>query len=78
MRVYIDQGLCGGCGPCVDTCSEVFDLNDDRIDSMQADEVPEFFSTLVEKRWIVIRAKQLLLRCNFINTNKASTSWSIL
>ncbi len=41
MRVYVDPDLCSGCGPCVDTCPEVFDLNDDGIAFMKVDEVPE-------------------------------------
>ena len=46
MRVYINPGLCNGCGPCIDTCCEAFDLNDDWIVSMKVDEVPEeFFDT---------------------------------
>ncbi|MBW7991263.1 MAG: ferredoxin [Planctomycetes bacterium] len=43
MRVYVDPDLCSGCGPCVDTCPEVFDLNDDGIAFMKVDEVPEDF-----------------------------------
>jgi ferredoxin len=46
MRVYVDPDLYSGCSPRVDTCSEVFDLNDDGIDSLKSDEVPEeFFDT---------------------------------
>jgi ferredoxin len=43
MRVYVDPDLCSGCGPCVETCGEVFDLNDDGIAFVKADEVPEEF-----------------------------------
>jgi ferredoxin len=43
MRVYVGPDLHSGCGRCVDTCPEVFDLNDDGIDFMEVDEVPEEF-----------------------------------
>ena len=43
MRVYVDPDLCSGCGPCVDTCPDVFDLNDEGIAIMKVDEVPEEF-----------------------------------
>jgi ferredoxin len=41
MKVYIDPDLCSGCGPCIDTCPEVFDLNGDGIAFMKVDEVPD-------------------------------------
>jgi ferredoxin len=28
MKAIIDDTLCSGCGVCVDTCPEVFDMND--------------------------------------------------
>ena len=43
MRIYVDPNLRSGCGPCVDTCPEVFDLNDEGIAFMKVDEVPEEF-----------------------------------
>ena len=43
MRIYVDPNLRSGCGPCVDTCPEVFDLNDKGIAFMKVDEVPEEF-----------------------------------
>jgi hypothetical protein len=36
------------------------------------------FSRTVEMRRMVVPAKQLLLRDNFINTDEAGTCWSIL
>lgn len=29
MRAYVDQDTCIGCGVCVDTCPDVFRLNED-------------------------------------------------
>lgn len=29
MRAYVDQDLCIGCGLCVSTCPEVFEMNAD-------------------------------------------------
>lgn len=31
MKVVIDQDGCIGCGLCVNTCPEVFEMNDDNI-----------------------------------------------
>ncbi|HHY11641.1 MAG TPA: ferredoxin [Firmicutes bacterium] len=28
-KVYVDEDLCIGCGLCVDTCPDVFELGDD-------------------------------------------------
>ncbi len=28
-KVYVDEDLCIGCGVCVDTCPDVFELTDD-------------------------------------------------
>jgi ferredoxin len=30
-KVTVDASLCTGCGLCVDTCAEVFELGDDGI-----------------------------------------------
>ena len=29
MRAYVDQDMCIGCGVCVATCPEVFEMNED-------------------------------------------------
>ncbi len=41
MRIYVDPDLCIGCGPCVNTCPEVFDLNDDGVAFTKVDEISE-------------------------------------
>lgn len=40
MKVTIDPELCTGCGPCVDICPEVFELNDDGLAVVKVDQVP--------------------------------------
>ncbi len=40
MKVSIDPELCNGCGPCVDICPEVFELNEEEIAVVKVDEVP--------------------------------------
>lgn len=40
MKVRVDPDLCTGCGVCVDTCPEVFELRDD-ISVVLVDVVPE-------------------------------------
>ncbi len=39
MKAAVDQDLCTGCGLCVDTCSEVFEMGDDTA-RVIADPVP--------------------------------------
>jgi ferredoxin len=39
MKVYVDPELCSGCGPCVDTCPEAFELNEEGIAVVKVDEV---------------------------------------
>jgi len=29
MKVYVDEGICIGCGLCTGICPEVFEMNDD-------------------------------------------------
>jgi ferredoxin len=40
MKVRVDAELCTGCGVCVDTCPEVFELRDD-ISVVLVGEVPQ-------------------------------------
>lgn len=40
MKVCIDQQLCNGCGPCVDICPGVFELNEEGIAEVKVNEVP--------------------------------------
>ena len=41
MKVYIDPDICTGCGPCVDVCPEVFELNEKGIAVVRVEEVPD-------------------------------------
>ena len=41
MKVYVDSNVCGGTGLCVDTCPEVFELNQENISNASIDEIPE-------------------------------------
>jgi ferredoxin len=40
MKACVDSDLCTGCGPCVDICPEVFELNDEGVAIVKLDEVP--------------------------------------
>ena len=40
MKVTVDEETCIGCSLCVDTCPEVFEMNDDKA-RVKVDEVPE-------------------------------------
>jgi len=40
MKVTVDEESCIGCSLCVDTCPEVFEMNDDKA-RVKVDEVPE-------------------------------------
>jgi len=44
MRVIVDKELCTGCGLCVDTCPEVFEMGDDTAQVI-ADPIPESAET---------------------------------
>ena len=48
MRAYVDQGTCIGCGVCVDTCPEVFQLNEDGKAEAIADTTEENRSGVLE------------------------------
>jgi len=40
MKAIIDKETCTGCGLCVNTCPEVFELEDD-VASVKGDSIPE-------------------------------------
>ena len=40
MKAKVDENLCTGCGLCVDTCPEVFKM-DDSVAKVIAEKVPE-------------------------------------
>jgi ferredoxin len=40
MKAIVDQETCIGCGLCVETCPEVFEMADDKAKA-KVDEVPE-------------------------------------
>jgi len=37
-KVVVDKDLCTGCGLCVESCSAVFEMNDDNIAKVKASE----------------------------------------
>lgn len=40
MNVRVDPELCTGCGLCVDTCPDVFQLNDSDVAEVIVDPIP--------------------------------------
>ena len=40
MKVCVDAEACSGCGPCVDICPEVFELDEEGIAVVKVAEVP--------------------------------------
>ncbi len=41
MNIVVDEGNCSACEVCVDTCPEVFEINDDGIVALLINPVPE-------------------------------------
>jgi ferredoxin len=41
MKVHVDADLCSGSGACIDTCPQVFELNQDGISVTKMTNVPE-------------------------------------
>lgn len=40
MKAFVDQDVCTGCELCVDTCPEVFEMNDNSIAQVKGENVP--------------------------------------
>ncbi len=40
MKAVVDRDACTGCGLCVETCPEVFELDDEDLARVKADPVP--------------------------------------
>ncbi|HUW19162.1 MAG TPA: ferredoxin [Sedimentisphaerales bacterium] len=41
MKVHVDPGLCSGSGACVDTCPQLFELNQEGVSTAKTENVPE-------------------------------------
>lgn len=40
MKAVVDADACTGCGLCVETCPDVFEMGDDDVAKVKADPVP--------------------------------------
>ena len=40
MKVRVNPNLCSGTGLCVETCSEVFELNDEGVSTVKMEQIP--------------------------------------
>jgi ferredoxin len=40
MKAYVNPDLCNGTGLCVETCPEVFELNDEGLSTVKVSRVP--------------------------------------
>ena len=40
MKASVDEELCTGCGLCIETCPEVFDMDDDNVAQVKVETVP--------------------------------------
>lgn len=40
MKATVDADACSGCGLCVETCPEVYEMNDDDVAKVKGDAVP--------------------------------------
>ncbi|MHC4571120.1 MAG: ferredoxin [Planctomycetota bacterium] len=40
MKVRLNPDLCSGSGLCVDTCPEVFELNDEGVSKVKMEQIP--------------------------------------
>jgi len=41
MKIHANSDLCGGTGLCIETCPEVFELDDERISTVMVNDVPD-------------------------------------
>ena len=40
MKVKVDESTCTGCGVCADVCPAVFEMGDDNLSKVKAEDVP--------------------------------------
>ncbi len=50
MKVTIDQDDCISCGLCVETCPEVFRMNDDDLAEVYGEVTPELEDAVTESK----------------------------